>query len=124
MTRWKLTVEYDGSAYVGWQRQANGPSIQQAIEEAVLRFCGEDARVHGAGRTDAGVHSLGQVAHVDISKATDSKTVREALNAHMSKEQIVVTEAIAVPMDFHARVSAVERSYRYRIFEPPTAPSD
>mgnify|MGYP005686998561 FL=1 len=67
MTRWKLTVEYDGSAYVGWQRQANGPSIQQAIEEAVLRFCGEDKRVHGAGRTDAGVHSLGQVAHVDLS---------------------------------------------------------
>ena len=123
MTRWKLTVEYDGSAYVGWQRQANGPSIQQAIEEAVLRFCGEDARVHGAGRTDAGVHSLGQVAHVDISKATDPKTVREALNAHMSKEQIVVTEAIAVPMEFHARVSAVERSYRYRILNRRPRPA-
>ena len=79
MTRWKLTVEYDGGPYAGWQRQDNGPSIQQCIEEAVFRFCGEEARVHGSGRTDAGVHALGQVAaHVDIEKKTDAHPVREA----------------------------------------------
>ncbi len=115
MTRWKLTIEYDGGAYAGWQRQKNAGSIQQAMEEAVFRFCGEETRVHGAGRTDAGVHALGQVAHVDIEKHADAHTVREALNAHMRDEQIVVTEAVSVPPNFHARVSAVERTYLYRI---------
>jgi tRNA pseudouridine38-40 synthase len=123
MTRWKLTVEYDGSGYAGWQRQDNGPSIQQSMEEAVFRFCGEEARVHGSGRTDAGVHAIAQVAHVDIEKDTDAHTVREALNAHMREEQIVVTEAVAVSDDFHARVSAVERSYLYRILNRRPRPA-
>lgn len=123
MTRWKLTVEYDGGPYAGWQRQDNGPSIQQCIEEAVFRFCGEEARVHGSGRTDAGVHALGQVAHVDIERKTDAYTVREALNAHMREEQVVVTQAHAVSGDFHARVSAVERSYLYRILNRRPRPA-
>lgn len=123
MTRWKLAVEYDGGPYAGWQRQDNGPSIQQCIEEAVFRFCGEEARVHGSGRTDAGVHALGQVAHVDIEKKTDAHTVREALNAHMREEQVVITQAHAVSEDFHARVSAVERSYLYRILNRRPRPA-
>ena len=123
MTRWKLTVEYNGDAYAGWQRQANGPSIQQSMEDAVFRFCGEETRVHGSGRTDAGVHALGQVAHVDIEKPADAHTVREALNAHMRDEDIVVTEAVSVSTDFHARVSAVERSYIYRILNRRSRPA-
>ena len=123
MTRWKLTVEYDGGGYAGWQRQENGPSIQQCMEEAVLRFCGEETRVHGSGRTDAGVHALAQVAHVDIDKHADAHTVREALNAHLREEQIVVTGAVAVTEDFHARVSAVERTYLYRILNRRPRPA-
>jgi tRNA pseudouridine38-40 synthase len=115
MTRWKLTVEYDGGPYVGWQRQNNGPSIQQALEEAVYAFAQEEALVHGAGRTDAGVHALGQVAHVDIEKPADAKTVRDALNHHMKSMPIVVREAEAVTDDFHARFSATGRAYLYRL---------
>ena len=115
MTRYKLTVEYDGGPYVGWQRQDNGPSVQQALEEAVAGFCGETATVQGAGRTDAGVHALGQVAHVDIAKDTDAETVRDALNAHLKPQPIAVLEAEAVSDDFHARFSAVRRRYLYRI---------
>lgn len=123
MTRWKLTVEYDGGGYAGWQRQDNRPSIQQAMEEAVFRFCGEESRVHGSGRTDAGVHALAQVAHVDIQKDADAHTVRQALNAHMREEQISVIEAVVVPDDFHARVSAVERTYLYRILNRRPRPA-
>jgi tRNA pseudouridine38-40 synthase len=115
VTRYKLTVEYDGGPFVGWQRQDNGPSVQQALEEAVLGFCGETAAVQGAGRTDAGVHAYAQVAHVDIEKATDAETVRDALNAHLKPQPIAVLEAEAVSDDFHARFSAVRRRYLYRI---------
>ena len=90
MTRWRITVEYDGTGYVGWQRQDNGPSIQQSLEEAVHKFCGETVRVFGAGRTDAGVHALGQVAHFDIDRETRPDTVRDALNAHLRDEAIAV----------------------------------
>ena len=79
MARFKLTIEYDGSPYVGWQKQDNGPSIQQTIEKAVTAFCGETPRVFGAGRTDTGVHALGQVGHVDLQKDTDASTVRDFL---------------------------------------------
>ena len=115
MTRWRVTIEYDGADYVGWQRQDNGPSIQQSIEEAVYKFCGETVRVYGAGRTDAGVHALGQVAHIDIEKSTTADTVRDALNAHMRHERISILDAAFVPADFHARASARERVYLYRI---------
>ncbi|MCP4308598.1 MAG: tRNA pseudouridine(38-40) synthase TruA, partial [bacterium] len=83
MPRYKLTIEYDGGSFVGWQRQTNGRAIQQAIEEAVKRFAGEQAAVKGAGRTDSGVHALGQVAHLDLTRSWPADTVRDALNAHL-----------------------------------------
>ena len=115
MTRYKLVIEYDGGGFVGWQRQANGRAIQQALEEAVLAFCGETVTVQGAGRTDAGVHATGQVAHLDLATETDAATVREAVNFHLKPEPIAVLSAAAVDDDFHARFSAVERTYLYRI---------
>jgi len=123
MTRYKLTVEYDGAPFVGWQRQDNGASVQQALEDAVTGFCGETVLVEGAGRTDAGVHALGQVAHVDIEKETDAGTVRDALNYHLRGVPVSVLGAESVDDDFHARFSAKERSYLYRILDrrPPPA---
>jgi tRNA pseudouridine38-40 synthase len=115
VTRYKLTLEYDGAGFAGWQRQDNGPSVQAALEAAVLGFCGETVTVQGAGRTDAGVHALGQVAHLDLAKETDADTVRDALNAHLKPAAVAVLAAEAVAGDFHARFSALERGYRYRI---------
>ena len=115
MTRYKLTLEYDGRGFVGWQRQDNGPSVQAALEAAVKRFCGEAATVHGAGRTDAGVHALAQVAHIDLDKTTGADTLRDALNFHLKPAAVAVLAAEAVADDFHARFSATERAYRYRI---------
>lgn len=123
MTRWRVRIEYDGGPYVGWQRQKNGPSVQQSLEEAVFRFCGEYTRVYGAGRTDAGVHALGQVAHIDIEKETTADTVRDAINAHLGDEPISIVDAVAAADGFHARISACERVYLYRILNrrPPPA---
>ncbi len=115
MTRYKLTIEYDGRPFVGWQRQNNGPSVQQAIEEAIHAFCGETVRVQCAGRTDAGVHALGQVAHVDLAADPPPDTVRDAVNFHLKPQPVAVLDAVAVSADFNARSSAVSRSYRYRI---------
>lgn len=115
-TRWKLTVEYDGAGFVGWQRQDNGlSSVQGALESAIQAFCGENAIVHAAGRTDAGVHAEGQVVHVDILKPADAKTVRDAINFHLKPHAVAVVRAEIAPPDFHARFSAVRRVYRYRI---------
>ncbi len=123
MTRFKLILEYDGGAFVGWQRQDNGPSVQQALEEAVTGFCGETATVHGAGRTDAGVHALGQVAHLDLEKPTTAETLRDAVNAHLKPAPVAVLAAEVAADDFHARFSATERRYLYRIVNrrPPLA---
>ena len=115
MTRYKLTLEYDGRGFVGWQRQDNGPSVQAALEAAVKGFCGEAVTVHGAGRTDAGVHALAQVAHIDLEKETGADTLRDALNFHLKPAAVAVLAAEAVADDFHARFSATERAYRYRI---------
>ena len=115
MTRYMLTLEYDGAGFVGWQRQDNGPSVQAALEAAVAGFCGETVTAYGAGRTDAGVHALGQVAHIDLDKEAGTDTLRDALNAHLKPAAVVVLAAEAVDGDFHARFSAVERAYRYRI---------
>ena len=115
MPRYKLTIEYDGTNFVGWQRQANGLSIQQVVEEAVLGLTGEAAVVHGAGRTDAGVHARGQVAHVDLARAWRSDTVRDALNAHMRPHPVAILAAEPVAADFEARFSARRRHYLYRI---------
>lgn len=123
MTRYKLTLEYDGTDFVGWQRQTNGPSIQESLERAVYGFCGETVTAYGAGRTDAGVHALGQVAHVDIEKPTDADTVRDAVNAHLRPQPIVVCAAEAVSDEFHARFSAVERAYLYRILNRRAPPA-
>lgn len=115
--RYKLTLEYDGSGYAGWQKQPDVPSIQGALEEAVAAFCGEACEVVGAGRTDAGVHATGQVAHVNLPKDFDAYKVMQGLNYHMvaSNPAISVLNAEPVPEDFHARFSATRRYYRYRI---------
>ena len=123
MTRYRMTVEYDGSGYVGWQRQQNGPSVQAALEEAVFAYSGETVRVFGAGRTDAGVHALGQVAHVDLARPGGADTLRSAVNAHLRNQPVCVVEAEEVDGGFDARFSATRRTYLYRILNrrPPPA---
>ena len=113
MPRYKLTIEYDGALYSGWQRQENGHSIQQALEEAFGRLTGVTPHVAGAGRTDAGVHARGQVAHVDLERDWHGWRLREAINAHLLAERISVVEAATVGEDFDARRSAIRRHYRY-----------
>ncbi|MBI1251825.1 MAG: tRNA pseudouridine(38-40) synthase TruA [Alphaproteobacteria bacterium] len=115
MTRFKLTIEYDGGPFSGWQRLAEGPSVQGALEAAVERLTGVRAEVTGAGRTDAGVHAWGQVAHVDIAKPLTADQVRDALNAHLRPDPIAVLAAEVVDPGFHARFDAVRRLYEYRI---------
>ena len=115
MPRYRLLVEYDGTDLVGWQRQDNGIAVQQLIEEAVERFCGERTTVSAAGRTDAGVHALGQVVHVDLDREAGPDTVRDALNFHLRPAAVAVLAAERVADDFHARFSAVGRAYLYRI---------
>ena len=121
--RFRLTVEYDGGPFVGWQRQDNGPSIQGALEAAVRGYCQVDAPVHGAGRTDAGVHALGQVAHVDLPRDDAPHVVVKALNAHLRPHPITVLAAERVGDEFHARFSAVERAYEYRILNRRAPPA-
>jgi len=115
MPRYKLIVEYDGRPFVGWQIQDNGPSVQGLLTAAAARFCGERVSVHGAGRTDAGVHALGQVCHVDLTKDWDVDTVRDAFNAHLRPHPIAVIAAEKVDASFDARFSASKRHYLYRI---------
>lgn len=115
MARYRLLLEYDGAGFVGWQRQRHGPSIQQALACAFHAFCGQAAVPVAAGRTDAGVHALGQVAHVDLDREWPAATVRDALNSHLRPAAIVVLEAARAGDDFHARFDAVERAYLYRI---------
>jgi len=115
MPRYKLVIEYDGTPFVGWQVQDNGPSVEGRIEAAITAFAGEHASVRGAGRTDAGVHALGQVAHVDLTKSWDAATVRDAINAHLRPHPIAVLDAEQVADTFDARFSAVRRHYLYRI---------
>jgi tRNA pseudouridine38-40 synthase len=115
MPRYKLVLEYDGGPFAGWQWQENGPSVQAALEEAVFKLAQEQVTLTGAGRTDAGVHARGQVAHFDLIKEFPANTVRDALNAHVRPHPIAVLEAAVVPADFHARFSAVARHYEYRI---------
>jgi len=123
MQRWKITVEYDGGPFVGWQRQDNGPSVQAALEQAIEGFAQEQATLYGAGRTDSGVHALAQVAHFDLEKSTDADTVRDALNQHLKPAPIAVLEAAPVSQDFHARFSATRRCYLYRIGERRAPPA-
>ncbi len=115
MPRFKLTLEYDGSGFVGWQRQANGSSVQQALEEAAESYCQTPITVQGAGRTDAGVHATAQVAHLDIPRDDTGERVRDALNALVRPHAIAVLRAEQVPDTFHARFDANERHYLYRL---------
>lgn len=117
MPRFRLIVEYDGTDYVGWQRQDNGPSVQGAMEKAVLSLTGETVRVRGAGRTDSGVHARGQVAHLDLTRAWKPYTLQNALNAHLSLagERVSILEVEEAAADFDARFSAIRRHYLYRI---------
>jgi tRNA pseudouridine38-40 synthase len=115
MPRYKLVIEYDGTPFVGWQMQDNGPSVQGIITDAIAAFAGERVTVSGAGRTDAGVHALGQVAHVDLTKDWDDETVRDAINAHLRPHPIAVLTAERVGENFDARFSATRRHYLFRI---------
>ncbi len=124
MAVFKLTIEYDGGPYVGWQKQTNGPSVQASLEAAVFAFSGEHARVKGAGRTDAGVHALGQVADVTFERDDwNGDTVRDAINHFLKQSPISVLSAEPAAVDFSARFSAVQRHYLYRLADrrPPLA---
>lgn len=115
MSRYKVTIEYDGRGLAGWQRQKNDPSVQQHIEEAIHKFCGQDVRIQGAGRTDAGVHALGQVASFDIDGTYTTRTVMDAINYHLDKAAISLIDCEVVDEEFNARFSAKSRHYLYRI---------
>ncbi len=121
MPRYRITVEYDGGPFCGWQMQDNGPSVQAALTAALKKLSGEDVQVFGAGRTDAGVHALGQVAHFDLSATWPEDKVRDGLNFHLKPAPVAVLEAAEVEDDFHARFSAIGRHYLYRIISrrPP-----
>jgi tRNA pseudouridine38-40 synthase len=115
MPRYKLIIEYDGTPFVGWQAQNSGASVQGVLADAIAAFAGERVAVSGAGRTDAGVHALGQVAHVDLGRDWDNDTVRDAINFHLRPQPVAVLSAEQVAADFDARFSARKRHYFYRI---------
>jgi tRNA pseudouridine38-40 synthase len=121
--RYKLTIEYDGTGLVGWQRQPTGPSVQAILETAVERFTGRFALVQGAGRTDAGVHATGQVAHVDLERAFRVAEVQGALNYHVKPARVSILAVELVPDSFHARLSANHRAYIYRILNRRAPPA-
>jgi tRNA pseudouridine38-40 synthase len=117
MPRYRLLIEYDGTAFVGWQAQDEGRSVQAALEDAILAFSGERLRLSAAGRTDSGVHAEGQVAHLDLARDWPPDVVRDAVNAHLKRnnDAVVVVAAAPEAADFDARFSAIRRRYRYRI---------
>ena len=123
MTRWRLTIEYDGGPFMGWQRQDHGPSVQQTLEEALLRMTGEDAVFTAAGRTDAGVHALAMPAHVDVMKSLTPHRLREGLNALVRPRPVSVLDVVQVADDWHARFSCVGRRYLYRILNRRAPPA-
>ncbi|HXR95946.1 MAG TPA: tRNA pseudouridine(38-40) synthase TruA [Rhizomicrobium sp.] len=123
MPRYRLILEYDGRPFVGWQRQDNGPSVQGALEEAIEKFSSLRVTVTGAGRTDAGVHAKGQVAHFDLERDFPPDKVRDALNHFLRPAPVVVLEANVAADDFHARFSAIKRHYLYRILNRRSPPA-
>jgi tRNA pseudouridine38-40 synthase len=123
MPRYRVTLEYDGTPFVGWQVQAEGLSVQSRLAEAIRAFCGETVMPRGAGRTDAGVHALGQVAHFDLTRDWPLHTVRAAVNFHLKPDPVVILDCAVVPDSFDARFSAVARHYRYRIKARPAPPA-
>ena len=124
MPRYRLTIEYDGGPYHGYQAQGPGlPSVQAALETAIFKFSGERIRLQAAGRTDTGVHATGQVVHADLEKDWPARTVLNAINAHLVGEAVSVLEAQIAEGDWHARFSATERRYLYRILNRPAPPA-
>ncbi len=124
MTRWALLLEYDGTPFVGWQSQANGLSVQDVLEQAAAHLNhGQPVPSIVAGRTDAGVHAEGQVAHLDLPDTHSAKSVRDALNYHMKPHPVVVLQATPVPPDWSARFSACRRAYRFRILNRRSRPA-
>ncbi len=123
MTRWRLTVEYDGARFVGWQRQAIGESVQGVLERAIGQMTGQIATVHGAGRTDAGVHALAMEAHVDIAKPLTEHRLREGLNALVRPDPVSLLAVTPVAVDWHARFSCTGRRYLYRILNRRAPPA-
>jgi len=123
MPRYRLTIEYDGNPYAGFQAQAGLPTVQGAIETAVKAFSGQDVRIAAAGRTDSGVHATGQVVHVDLDRDWPAETVMNALNAHLVKEAVAVLDSTRVADDWHARFSATGRRYLFRILNRPGRPA-
>jgi tRNA pseudouridine38-40 synthase len=123
MPRYRITIEYDGTPFVGWQLQPSGTSVQGTIETAIQRFTGEQVTVHGAGRTDAGVHALAQVAHFDLARPRDPHVIREAVNFHVRPAPIAILDATEVAPDFEARFSAIGRHYLYRILARRAPPA-
>lgn len=122
MHRYRLTIEYDGRPFVGWQVQDNGPSVQGALVAAIEAMTGERVKVQGAGRTDAGVHALGQVAHIDLERDWASDTIRDGLNHHLKPAPVAVVAASRTHGEFHARFSATARHYHYRILNRRAPP--
>jgi tRNA pseudouridine38-40 synthase len=123
VTRWRLTIEFDGRPFMGWQRQDHGPSVQQTLEEAIRRMTGEVTAVHAAGRTDAGVHALAMAAHADIERTLTEHRLREGLNALVRPQPISVTAVEQVAEDWHARFSCIGRKYLYRILNRRAPPA-
>ena len=123
MTRWKLTIEFDGTPFMGWQRQDHGPSVQQTLEEALQRMTGEQAAFQAAGRTDAGVHALAMAAHVDIAKDLTPHRLREGLNALVRPQPVSILDVEPVAEDWHARFSCIGRRYVYRILNRRAPPA-
>lgn len=123
MPRYKITIEYDGTDYAGWQQQKDAPSIQEELQKAVFKFLAEDALITGAGRTDAGVHALGQVAHFDTTKTLEPFKLCQAFNAHLRPQPISVLNAEIVSDDFHARFDAKKRFYIYKILNRRSRPA-
>ncbi|MEH6629875.1 MAG: tRNA pseudouridine(38-40) synthase TruA [Halopseudomonas aestusnigri] len=115
MTRYKLTIEYEGTDFFGWQRQKEHISVQEVLEDAIFKFCGEQVQVFASGRTDSGVHALGQVVSMDLDNDFPAYKVREAINFHLRPAKVAVVDAEITDDEFHARFSATERSYLYRI---------
>ena len=123
MPRYRFTVEYDGSAYNGFQAQKDQPTVQGALEAAIKAFSGQDVRIAAAGRTDTGVHATGQTCHVDLDKDWPARTVMNAMNAHMLDERVSVLDCVPVSDDWHARFTANGRKYLYRILNRPGRPA-
>lgn len=123
MPRYRIMIEYDGTPFVGWQSQSQGNAVQDALEKAILGFCGERVRVKGAGRTDAGVHARGQVAHFDLAREWPAFRIREAMNFHLKPAPVVILDCAPAADTFDARFSAVARHYLYRILPRRSPPA-